>query len=64
MVTNPIYTGMAIYDEIVDPSLFKSQSKDKEYVDISANTANELGAFLPIDKHRFVEDNDIFQVSQ
>ena len=73
MVPNPIYTGdpMAIYDEIVDPSLLKfqeksiansgTQLKDKEYVEISANPANHFGAFLSIDKHK---DNDIFQVSK
>ena len=73
MVPNPIYTvnPMAIYDEIVDPSLLKfreksiansgTQLKDKEYVEISANPANIVGAFLPIDKHK---DNDIFQVSK
>lgn len=66
MVTNPIYTGnpMAIYDEIVDPSLLRFQSKDREYVEISANPANQFGAFLPVDKHKFVKDNDTFQVSQ
>ena len=75
MVPNPIYTGnpMAIYDEIVDLKFRKkgiansgTQSKDQEYVEIHANPANDLqvGAFLPIDKHKFAKDNDTFQVSQ
>ena len=45
MVVNPIYETGAIYEEIPDPSIYKSQSapteKEKEegYVSISSSTA-------------------------